>query len=361
MEINWKINLQLFSDEKTEEATPRKRQESRNKGQVAKSPEIPSALVMLVSFLSLKFIGPLLYRQMLDFMHSSLSNIVTGDITISFLQNLVITLIIFLAQACLPLMLIIMLVGVVANVGQVGFLLTGETLIPKLDKLDPIKGLQRIFSKRALVDLVKSLFKVTVVTYMSYEIIREHINELILLMRMTPSKIIETVASLTVDLGIRISFVLLLIAFADYGYQRWEYEQGLKMTKQEVKEEHKMIEGNPQIKGKIREKQRQMAMRRMMQNIPQADVVITNPTHFAVALKYDVKKATAPYVIAKGEGHIALRIKEIAKENKVSIVENKPLAQALYKSADINQEIPPELYQAVAEVLAFIFKLKRKI
>lgn len=361
MNIKWNINLQLFSQEKTEAATPKKRQEARKKGQVAKSPEISSALIMLVSFISLGFLGPLLYKQMLELLRSSLATIATQDLTINNIHHLAIGLIIFLLKCCLPLMLVVIIIALVANLGQVGFLLTAEPLTPKLEKLDPIKGFQRIFSKRALVELVKSLFKVTVIGYLSYITIKEELDQLILLMKMSPPEIVGVIASLTHKLGIRIAFALLLIAFADYAYQRWEHEQSLKMSKHEVKEEHKMVEGNPQIKGKIREKQRQMAMRRMMQDIPKADVVITNPTHLAIALKYDLGKYNAPYVLAKGEGHLAQRIKEIAKEHKIVVMENKPLAQALYKSAEINQEIPPELYQAVAEILAFVFKLKRKI
>lgn len=361
MELNWTINLQLFSGEKTESATPRKRQETRKKGQVAKSPEISSAVVMLTAFMALRFIGPLIYHQMLDFMKSSLIMIADNRLSVASINNLVINLVIFFLQVSLPLMLILMVIGVAANIAQVGFLFTGEPLIPKLEKIDPIKGFQKIFSKRALVELAKSIFKILVIAYVSYATIKGHINELLFLMKMSPPEIVELIAGLTYDLGVRISFALLIIAFADYAYQKWEYEENIKMSKQEIKEEHKMIEGNPQIKSKIREKQRQIAMRRMMQSVPNADVVITNPTHYAIALKYDATKATAPYVIAKGEGHVALKIKEIAKENKIITVENKPLAQALYKSVDINQEIPPELYQAVAEVLAFVYKLKRKI
>jgi len=356
-----RINLQLFSEEKTEQATPKKRQEARQKGQIAKSPEVASALVMLIAFISLKFVGPWVYFQLLEQMKSSLSLVVGSDLTIASVHLLVVRLSLFFLQVTLPLMLIIMLTGVAANLAQVGFVMVGEPLIPKLEKINPLKGLQRIFSKRSLVELIKSLFKVFVISYFAYGVIKRHINELIFLMKMTPTEIVGIVANITCELGIRISFVLLLLAFADYAYQRWEQEQSLKMSKQEVKEEHKMIEGNPQIKGKIREKQRQMAMSRMMQSVPQADVVITNPTHYAIALKYDTQKASSPYVLAKGEGQIALRIKEIAKENKIITVENKPLAQALYKSTEINQEIPPELYQAVAEVLAFVYRLKRKI
>lgn len=361
MKMNWNINLQLFSQEKTEQATPKKRQEARKKGQVAKSPEISAALIMLVAFLSLGFLGPWLYRQMLELMRSSLSTIVTQELTISTLHYLSVGLILFLLKCCLPLMLVIVIIALASNLGQVGFLLTTEPLTPKLEKLDPIKGFQRIFSKRALVELAKSLFKVTVIGYLSYVTIKENLDQLILLMKMTPPEIVGFIASLTYQLGIRIAFALLLIAFADYAYQRWEHEQSLKMSKHEVKEEHKMVEGNPQIKGKIREKQRQMAMRRMMQAVPKADVVITNPTHLAIALKYEPGNYNAPFVLAKGEGLMAQRIKEIAKEHKIVVMENKPLAQALYKSVEINQEIPPELYQAVAEILAFVFKLKRKI
>lgn len=359
--MDFQFNLQLFSGEKTEPATPKKRQESRKKGQVAKSQEIPAAMIMLMAFFTLRFLGPYIFYQLSSFMVMCFSTLENHALNIVTLRQIVFALIQVWMKAVLPFMLIVMAIGVAANIAQIGFLFTLEPIQPKFSKINPLNGFKRIFSKRALVDLAKALFKVSIISYVVYSTLKLHINELIFLIQMSPMQIVILLGSLACNLGLRISFVLLVLALADFAYQKWEYEQGLKMSKQEIKDEYKMVEGNPQIKGKIKEKQRQMAMSRMMKEVPNADVVITNPTHFAVALKYDINKSNAPYVLAKGADHVALKIKQIAKENKIMTVENRPLAQALFHQVDINQEIPVEFYQAVAEILAFVFKAKKKI
>ena len=257
-------------------------------------------------------------------------------------------------------LLAVLVVSVVVSFLQVGFNFAPELIMPQFSRLNPISGFGRIFSKRSVVELLKSLLKITVVGYFIYRYLREETIRIPALMMSELEASFAVLAAIIYDLAFQIAMVILVLAILDYGYQWWEHMQNLKMSKQEVKEEMKQTEGNPQIKGKIREKQRAMAMRRMMSEVPKADVVITNPTHFAVAIKYEAGME-APAVIAKGSDFIAQRIREIAKENDVTIVENKPLAQALFKNAEIGDLIPPDLYKAVAEVLAYVYRLKRKI
>lgn len=353
------INLQLFSGEKTEEATPRRREEARNKGQVARSVEMNSILVLVGVFAGLKIFGPYLYEEASTFMRSWFLQLVNQDLTIEIAYRLFLASTLVFLKLVLPVMLTALIVGLVANYLQVGFLFSTETLQINLNVLNPVSGLQRIFSKRAIADLVKSLVKIGIVGYVAYSYIIEQIYIFPMMMRYDLTQILAKTGELTFGLAMKIALVLGIMAFFDFLYQRWEYNQNLLMSKQEVKDEYKMIEGDPKIKAKIKERQRMMAMRRMMQDVPKADVVITNPTHFAVALKYDMKTMGAPVVIAKGQDLTAKRIKEIARENNVAVVENKPLAQTLFKTTEVGEIIPADLYQAVAEVLAYVYKLKR--
>jgi flagellar biosynthetic protein FlhB len=224
--------------------------------------------------------------------------------------------------------------------------------------INPINGLKRMFSIKALAELVKSIVKIIVVSLVAYQYIKGQINEILNVMDMETANMLSYFAVLVFNVGIRISVTFIILGIIDYLFQWWQYEKDLRMSKQEIKDEYKETEGNPQIKSKIREKQRAISMRRMMQEVPKADVVITNPTHFAVAIKYDLNVSSAPIVIAKGQDFIAQRIKEIARENKVEIVENKPLARTLYSTVEIGESIPQDLFQAVAEVLAFVYSLK---
>ncbi len=223
-----------------------------------------------------------------------------------------------------------------------------------------MKGFGRIFSPNSLVELLKSVLKLALIGYMVYSYLKDKISNIFLLYDITLNQAIGMIGEIVVDLGIRIAAIYMIIAFLDFGYQKWKFHEDMKMTKQEVKDEYKNQEGDPQIKGKQKQRMREASMRRMMQQLPEADVVITNPTHYAVAIKYDPEKYDAPYVLAKGENYLAQRIKDVAKENHIEIVENKPLARMLYANVDIGGLIPPELYQAVAEVLAFVYHLKGK-
>jgi flagellar biosynthetic protein FlhB len=228
----------------------------------------------------------------------------------------------------------------------------------KLNKLDPIQGFKRIYSMRAIVELLKSLLKITVVGVVTFAVLWMDIDNILRLSQMTVEQSFVFIASLTVKMGLYASGALLILSFLDYLYQRFDYEKNLRMSKQDIKDEYKKSEGDPLIKSKIRQRQREMAMRRMMQDVPTADVVITNPTHYAIALKYDEKKMDAPYVVAMGVDHVAQKIKEIAKANDIIMVENRPLARALYDQVDLGQAVPEEFFQAVAEIIAYVYQTK---
>ena len=246
----------------------------------------------------------------------------------------------------------------IVTVYQVGWKVTAKPMEPKLSKFNPINGFKRIFSKDSLFELLKSVIKVGVIAYVAYTNLVEEADNLFVLYEISLNQAIALVGNIIIEFGIEISIVFIVIGIIDYMYQKWKFGEDMKMTKQEVKDEYKNTEGDPQIKGRIRQKMREASQRRMMQDVPKADVVITNPTHFAVAIKYDAEVSKAPIVVAKGEDYLAQKIKEVARENNVEIVENKPLARMLYHNVDIGAEIPPELYQAVAEVLAMVYHMK---
>jgi flagellar biosynthetic protein FlhB len=258
----------------------------------------------------------------------------------------------------LPVMTAVVIAGLLGNIIQVGFLFTGETLVPKFSKLNPIKGMKKFVSIRSLAELVKSLIKVCIVAGVAVLMIRGELENIPGLMQMRPIDIVAFIGSVSLRICFYTCLVLIVLAILDYAFQRWRHEKDLKMTKQEVKDEFKQREGDPKVRARIRKVQIEMARRRMMEAVPEATVVITNPTHLAIALKFDVKKMIAPCVVAKGAGAIAGRIKEIAKKNNVPIVENKPLAQTLFKAVEIGGLIPVELYRAVAEVLAYVYRLR---
>lgn len=360
--LRLKINLQLFTGEKTEKATPKRKREAREKGQVLQSKEINSALVLLVVFLSMNLFKKYWYIEFYKFYHKALdytydiNSIYTFKNITKFLNE---TLLIIL-KLSLPLLLISLAVGLICNYMQVGFLFTTKTLTIKLSKLNPVSGFKRMFSLKSIVELVKSLFKTFVLIYVTASYLLNEYNNILNVFDMNIQQTVEYAWSLVLNIVVRSAIVLLVLAILDYYYKKWEHEKGLKMSKHEVKEEYKQTEGDPKIKSKIKEKQRQIAMRRMMQDVPKADVVITNPTHFAVALVYNDDSQEAPKVIAKGQDLIAQNIKKIAKENDIPLFENKPLARKLFFTVDIGEFIPPDLYHAVAEVLAYIYSLKNQ-
>ena len=367
-----RYNLQFFAKEgmggeKTEPATQKKLSDARKKGQVAKSREITNGLELLALFLILKlWVGHMgiQFLEIFNNVYSKIPDILIfwqgtmpeQDVGILFRQMLFQVLLIVA-----PILAVGFMIAFITDVAQVKWKPTLDPIKPKLSKLNPLKGFKKFFSLNALVELVKSILKIGLILYVCYSFLKDKWPILLNLYDVTLMQALQLIAGTVTDLGIRIAVLYMLIAFADYAYQKIKFKNDMKMTKQEVKEEYKQQEGDPQIKGKIRQKMRESSMRRMMQDLPQADVVITNPTHYAVAIKYDPKVADAPLVIAKGEDYLAARIKEAAREHKIEIVENKPLARMLYANVDIGQAVPPELYQAVAEVLAFVYQLQGKI
>jgi len=360
LHIALRMNLRFFDGEKTEKATPRKKTKAREEGQVAKSNEIATALMLILVFSVLGMAGGFMLDRLLSVFQYSLVTVANaGDylnpLALSGLfGNMMLQTVIIVA----PVFLSAMIVGVAANLAQVGWHPTTKPLKPKFSKLNPAKGVKRLFSMQVLVELAKSLLKFGIILYVIYNLLEDESRNLLKLLDMELLQAVSYLGGVVVQLGINVGVAYLFIAAADFAYVRWKHAKDLRMSKQEVKEEYKNIEGNPQIKGKIRQKMREASMRRMMQDVPKADVIITNPTHFAVALTYDKEKGEAPVVVAKGTDFLAQRIKDVAKEHNVTIVENKPLARALYATVDIGREIPQELYQTVAEVLAYVFKLK---
>jgi len=359
-----RINLQLFADsgDKTEKATPKKRQEARKKGQVLQSREIVSVTVLIFVFISLRLFGSYIYQQVSEFLRTVLNEYAKdGNLfTYNGLTRLFIDTIIVLLKTTGPVMAVAVISGLVGGYAQVGFLFTLEPLAFKFSRINPLNGLKRLFSLQGAVELAKAVIKITVIGYIAYSYLNGEKEKVLKLMDMDIAAIAQYIGITSINVAVRICIALVILGVLDYGYQWWEYEKSLRMSKQELKEEYKQTEGNPEIKAKIKQKQRQISLRRMMHEVPKADVVITNPTHYAVALKYDADVSDAPVVVAKGQDFIALRIKETAKENNVEIVENRELARTLYDTVDVGEAIPPELYQAVAEVLAFVYSLKGK-
>ncbi len=347
-------------EDKTEAPTPRKRQEARDEGQVAKSMEVNAAVVLVTGLYVLKITGARLGTRLSDTMARSLSTFPTHDIAINDVFSNLVRLLLDIGSAIAPFILAVMLAGVVANVAQVGLHISSKTFQIKGGRMNPLKGMIGMFSMRAVVELVKSIAKITVISFIIYTFLKSKESEIIGMVGGSYKTTCETIGILTYGLLMRTAFALFVIAALDYAYQRYNNEKQLKMSKQEVKDDSKRTEGDPQIKGKIRQKQREVSQRRMMAEVPKADVVITNPTHYAVALKYDSDRSAAPMVVAKGIDFIAQRIKAVATENNVPVVENVQLARALYSSVEIGDEIPADLYQAVAEILAYVYKLSKK-
>lgn len=360
--VTIRFDLQFFADpSKTEEPTERRKQEARKKGQVAKSMELNSVVVLFALFLFLNFAGGWLYFEISTYLKNNLSpRFVISDLTESNLGHMLLQHLIFFLRIFLPIGLSAIVIAVTINYIQVGALFTTEPLRPKFSKLNPINGFKRLFSSQGLVDLVKSCLKLFIVLYFAYSTIKSRIFSLVDTAKLGAIQTGMVVWSIVFQVALKICTFLLVLAILDYIYQRWQLRKNLRMTKKEVRDEYKQTEGNPLIKNKIRQRQREIAQRRMMQEVPKADVVITNPTHLAIALKYEPGRMSAPTVTAKGEGYIAQRIKEIAQASGVVLVENKPLAQAIYKTVEIGEVIPEKLYQAVAEVLAFVYRLKQK-
>lgn len=347
--------------EKTEEATQQRRDEFRSRGQVAYTRELASVLALLSMALMLWGMGRFFLLQVTEILRQSLSSFVVdaarkGDFVnaIAFIGQRA-----FLIVA--PLMAILGTMAIASSVVQVGLLNNEEAMDFDLEKINPIAGFQRMFSVRSLVEGVKALLKVVVVSVVVYVLFKDRIQKLPYLLSFQMEQLMAFASDIVLRLLAGVGVFMLVISAADYFFQRWQLEKQMRMSKQEVKEEHKSREGDPMIKARIRRIQRDMAGKRMMKDVPKADVVITNPTHIAVAIQYDPKTMPAPKIVAKGAGVIAEKIKSIAREHNIPVMENKPLARTIYKSLKIGQVIPRELFTAVAQVLSYVYKLKRRM
>ncbi|MGL5633659.1 MAG: fused FliR family export protein/FlhB family type III secretion system protein [Sarcina sp.] len=352
--------LFIFSEEKTEEATPKKKSDARKKGQIPKSKEVSTALSLGAILLIIIVLGSYIVTNLKSVMIHYFSSDFGRTLTEIEINNLIISAFIKFAEVFIPVVMPIMIVGVASSIMQTGFIKSIEGLKPSLSKINPIKGFKNMFAPRKFVDLIKNLLIVSILAYIGIGFIKDNYEGIMKLGSLYfPSFGVEFKA-LLIGIIFKVFLALIVIASADYFFQLKMHDKDMKMSKQEVKEESKQAEGDPQVKGKRKQKQREIAMNRMMQSIPDATVVITNPTHLALAIKYDQKQVgVAPIVVAKGADNIALKIKEIAKENKVPIVENRQLARAMYDVVEIDGEIPIDMYQAVAEILAAIYKLEK--
>ncbi|MBN1571477.1 MAG: flagellar biosynthesis protein FlhB [Acidobacteria bacterium] len=348
-------------DNRSEHPTPRKLRKAREKGQVARSKEVSSAAVLLGGLLILAFFGQNVLQTLQVETKHLLNYRVPIEITIPYLADIAKGAGTRIAVVLIPVLLGIMTFSIFSNMVQGGLVFSTEKLGFHFEKLSPQQGLSKIFSKNGLVELLKSLLLLIAIAIISYQVISANVALYPRLVLMDVRKLFYWTVSLSYQVFIRVSVLLIILALADYFFQKYRFIEQLKMTKQEVKEEFKETEGDPIIKGRIRRIQREMARKRMMADVPTADVVITNPTHYSVALSYKMETMDAPKVVAKGVGFLALKIRELAQEHGIPLVENKPLAQTLYKSVEIGESIPGNLYKAVAEILAYIYKAKNAL
>ena len=343
---------------KTEKATPKRREEAREKGQVPRSVEVNSAVILLTALLTFRYAGPYMVDSMNQLAVFSYQNM-NMTLGMESLYSLGLFYMWQIAKIIAPVLGMILLVGLMANYMQVGVLFTLKPLVPKFSNVSPLSGFKKLFSRRSLVDFFKSILKLLLIGWVVYKGVKGALPDLVPTMDMQGAEALKFVGRLTLTILNRAILALAVLAVLDFFYQRWEYEDGLKMTKQEIRDEFKQSEGDPMIKARIRQIQREMARRRMFESVPRADVVITNPTHVAVALEYK-EGMSAPVVLAKGERVVAEKIKEMAKKNRIPIVENPPLARALLKQCPVGAPISPDLFEAVAEILAFVYRMNKQ-
>ncbi len=345
---------------KTEKATSRRRDEFRKKGSVAKSTEVNTAVILLVAYLVLKVSGKYMYQQFSSMLRYYFENAHRIQVTEDNMMQIFINITVQSLLLTAPVIGSILIAVIIANILQFGLLVTWEPVKPSLTKINIIKGFKNLFSKKSIETLMKSLAKISVVGYIAYSTIRKDIPVIINFFNMDIQQSFFILCTIAMDVLYKIVLVFVIIAAIDYAFQRYTMEEQMKMSKQEIKEEHKRSEGDPLIKGEIRRRQQEMSRHRMMSEVPKADVVVTNPFHVAVAIRYDANSMRAPEVVAKGLRKVAEHIKEIARENDIPLVENPPVARALYKSAKVGKEIPSDLYSVVAEILTYIYKLSGK-
>lgn len=352
----------MAGESKTEKATDKKRRDERKKGNIFLSNDIITLISLLGAFFLMKLYFPSIYGNIKQYLTEYMDYAGTRmEITNNVVSDMTFGFVIAFIKIAMPVMLVSMALIIISTVFQTKLLFSTESLMPKFSRLSPMQGVKRIFSVRSIVEVLKGLIKITILFVILYNFVKKHILNFPELMSVDLISSCAFMLEMIMDMVINIGIAFTAISVFDYFYQWWEYERQMKMTKEEVKEEYKQLEGDPKVKGKIKETQRKMAMSRMMQAVPNADVVVKNPTHFAVALKYDLNKNSAPIVVAKGQDELALRIIQVAEESNVYVVENRPLARALYSSVDVNQEIPADYYGAIAEILVYVYKLKKKL
>ncbi|MCR5734887.1 MAG: flagellar biosynthesis protein FlhB [Lachnospiraceae bacterium] len=362
----FELDLQFFAKEgpggeKTEEPTSKKKEDTRKEGNVAKSKDLYSSISLLALFLLLKFYSGTLGFRFMETFNGVYGNItdyttlVGGEVPVLTFRKLFMGTVLNILTFLLPFLLVAFVTAFVVDLVQVKWKVTTKPLKPKLSKLNPLSGVKKLFSKSKLVDLLKSMIMIAIIGGIAYSTLIGEIPTILNLYDMSLVSAIQSFGNIVINMGIKTSMFYIIVGFGDYAYQKHKHHEDIKMTKQEVKDEYKNAEGDPAIKGKQKQRMMEASRRRMMQAVPKADVVITNPTHFAVAIKYDPDVCDAPYVVAKGEDFLAAKIKEEAKAHNVEIVENKPLARMLYYNVELGAMIPKELYQMVAEILAVIY------
>lgn len=347
--------------ERTERATPRRREKAREEGKVAKSPEVNAAALLSLGFLSLFMLGP----QMAERIQMMMRDTMTHASAIARADASMVTIFSDYAFTFFgivgPTFVVLTVIAVAANVAQVGFRITPKSIEPNFTKVSPISGFKRLFGLTALVSLFRDSFKLLVVGIVAYKAIESEFDSFFMLPDMSVMDIAMTMGKTAVILGLKVGAIMIVIAILDYLYKRYDFEKSIKMSKQDLKEENRDTEGSPELRGRIRQAQREMSRQRQMDAVPLADVVVTNPTHLAVALKYDSGDMNAPRVIAKGERLLAQKIKAIAREHDIPVVEDPPLARALFKICRVGDFVPENLYRAVAELLAYVYRLKNKV
>lgn len=349
----------MADSSKTEKATPKKRRDERKKGNVFLSQDAVAVVTLLGSFSVFWLLSGTIAEQLSGFMRFCISRCGTaGALAVGDLvREIVMQALGLLLRCVFPITLVTMACAIIATFAQTRLLVSSELMKPKFSRINPLEGFKRLFSLKSVINALKGILKISILMVIVYMSIKGMFHESAKYLYVDIRTSCAHLFSEGMSMIIKISLAFIALAALDFLYQWWDYERGLRMSKQEIKEEYKQTEGDPQIKGKIKEMQRKRAQSRMMQQVPQADVVIRNPTHFAVALRYHPEEDAAPIVLAKGMDSLALRIVKVAEENKVAVIENVPLARALYADAELDQEIPPELYNPVAEVLVYIFRL----
>jgi len=351
----------MAGEEKTEKASPKKRRDERKKGNIFQSKDVVTVGVIAISFIILEYWTPYIYKYTKNVLYKYFSLMKTtyyfsDDFIVQVIKDIAYTVL----ASCGILMAAVIIASVVITGSQTKFIISKENIKFKFSKLNPLSGIKKMFSIRSMVEVLKNLIKIAILGYVIYSSIIENLYQVPKLVAVDLLSGIRFISTSIMAIVKSVVIAFVAISAFDFLYQWWEYEKNIKMSKQEVKEEYKQMEGDPKIKGKIKERQRAISYTRMMQQVPQADVIIRNPTHFAVAVKYDIEKDNAPIVLAKGQDNIAMKIIEKAMESNINIVENIPLARALYKSSEINHEIPLEYYEPIAEILAWVYRMKEK-